>query len=326
MQLPSATATAFTLLGLASALAGCRDEVLDDQPPAVSAGSHGLFVLTHAHGEPGVQVSGQVLAWEGLGEPEARNPGLDPALGGAPAAALHAVVLPEQAWLAAAPPALDTCRVVSVHRGLPPDARIDLLDAGEVFIHPPAPLADTALRLAPRDLPPMLLRMAGVVYDADAPQALPYLAGGRYQVRAEGAETAPLAASVEAPPAVWLEGAVFDAAGLTVRWGGAATARVFLSRDVGAHTLGIECAGAEGALQVPAAILSALGAGPAELSVSSSRRSGWSAPGVGSGLLLFVARDGREVQVPALAGQAGAGGGPSPAIESNSEMREEALP
>ena len=71
---------------------------------------------------------------------------------------------------------------------------------------------------------------------------------------------------------------------------------------------------------VPAELLAGLGAGPAELSVSTRTLSTWS--GAEPGRLLFVARDGREVRVPASDAEAG----PRDSIESIAEMREEALP
>ena len=69
-------------------------------------------------------------------------------------------------------------------------------------------------------------------------------------------------AAIAAPLPIYLREISAHAGGLQVGWGEGGAARVFLSKDVGHQTLGLDCAGEDGALDVPAAALAALGPGP----------------------------------------------------------------
>ncbi len=169
-------------LATVALFAACSSPV--DEPasprPARGEGRYGLLVMTHEHGEPGVAVSGQFAVWEDQTE----------------AAVLHALALPDMAWLAAGVPAEGECRAVLAPRAPVVDGtegRIELLGAGDLTVEPPEPVAaGYALRLQPREFPRVLFSLGGVVYDADAPEALPFVAHGRYRVGAPGDEIGPI--------------------------------------------------------------------------------------------------------------------------------------
>ncbi len=250
-------------------------------------GRYGLVVLNHEFGEPGVAVSAQLMAWHGTTRAEV----------------LQALALPDQGWLTSEHPADGRCVVVvdgadpATTEAEPP--RVDLLSVGTLSVFPPEPL-HTALDLAPRDFPLVLFSLSGVVYDADAPQRLPYLAGGRYRVEAPGDELGAVSGSVEAPEAVWIVDAGLHDGGLRVRWGGGGVATVLLSRDVGSNTVGIVCGDADGELVVPAADLARLGDGDAQLTVARVQLGPLEVEGIDEAEVAFVTRDTTELSLAGL--------------------------
>jgi hypothetical protein len=266
-----------------SACSGPGAEGPDAAAPAPAEGRYGLVVLSHDYDDFGVQVSGQFVHYRGPARAEV----------------LHALALPENAWLVGGRPAPGECRAVgSRPAALDEAGSIDLMGAGNLRITPPEPL-DTPMVLAPREFPYVHFAMSGVVYDADAPQQLPYLARGHYRVEAPGDAIGGFRGEVTAPTAVRLKGADFEAGGLSVRWDGAGPAVVTLSRDVGSRTVGVQCASAgEEGLQVPWDMLRALGAGAAQLSVARVSTAPLRAPGLDDGDVVFVARDTAEVRIP----------------------------
>lgn len=291
-------------------LGACRESAPSAPAPplAQAESSVALFVLTHSHGEAGVQVSGQVLSWSAFDE-------LDTAQ------VLHTVALPEQVWLASSltrtgPPSAG-CQPLRTQRALPRHGQIDLLDAGALHVRGPAVLQQPGLDTYPRSLPPVVLRLAGVVYDAQAPDALPYVAAGRYHFAVDGAQVGPAAASILAPPAVRIEEILTDDAGLWVRWAGAPQAQIYLSHEQGQDSLGLACAGRAHELWVPWSQIEALGAESVELSISTSEAVSFSAEGLGEGILMFVVRDARQLRLS---------GAISQRIEPVKELREEELP
>ncbi len=240
------------------------------------------MVLTAQLGEPGVDVSGQLLDYQGMTRRDA----------------LLALAAPELAWLAELEVSPGTCRLLDADTPEPSAlARVDLLDAGPLVLRVPDPL-DDRLTIAPRELPPLVAALAGVVYDAAT--QLPYLAGGTYRLEAEGAETGPLAAEVEAPGPVWLEAHSIDEDGLEVRIGGGPDALVLLTR-VG-HPVAAACRPLEGAdaLRLPPEALRHVGSGPAELALIRLRRSPLAAE-VLPGTVLFITRDATWLTLPDLA-------------------------
>ena len=272
-------------VALAGVLTACQPDPTGGPPPAPAEGSYGLVVLSHDFDTPGVAVSGQWMRYRG----QART------------TALHALAQPEHAWMVAAPPAEGTCRPLVAGGALDTRASIDLLDIGTLQITPPEPLAGAALSLTPRPLPPIaFFAINGVVYDADAPEELPYLSGGTYRVHADGAEAGPVHGDVQAASPIWLDQHRFADTGLEIMWGGASDARIVLARDVGSQTLGIECYGTDGAMEVPFEALAVLGSGPASLTVSRVRRAPLKMPGFARADLLFVARDGRDIVIPEI--------------------------
>ncbi|MCB9545836.1 MAG: hypothetical protein H6706_08220 [Myxococcales bacterium] len=271
-------------LALALALPACSDAVVDvevvEEAP-VAAGRYGLVVISADLGQPGVAISGQWMAYDGMGRADA----------------LLALAAPEHALLADAPPSMGSCRLLDAEARRPAaGSRVDLLDAGTLTVLAPAPLTE-AVHIAPRELPPLIAALAGVVYDADAD--LPYLAGGRYDVRAEGADVGPVMAHVEAPQPSWIEGHQVDDAGLEIRLGGAADPIVLLSRQVGRRSLFAACRPVEGAdtLRMPTEALRHLGPGPASLAALRIARTPLALEGL-DGALLFVTRDATELTLP----------------------------
>ncbi len=260
------------------ALMACQSAPSEPAQPPPSEGRAGLVVLSQTFGEPGVAVSGQVMDYRRQTRSEA----------------LHTLAQAEQAWMVSPAPTAGSCRVRRAHGATAAHASIDLLDMGALTVSPPAPLDDQPVRIEPRPLPALDFRVGGVVYDADRPEDLPYLAGGRYRLAAGGVDSGPLHAAVLAPPPVYLREISAQADGLQVRWGEGGPARVFLSKDVGHETLGVDCAGEDGALDVPAVALAALGSGPVQISVQRATRV--TAPLVGGGetTVMFVTRDARE--------------------------------
>jgi hypothetical protein len=270
---------------VAPACSGPEAEGPDAAAPAPVERGYGLVVLSHDFNETGVQVNGQFVRSRGPSRAEV----------------LHALALPEHAWLASGAPAPGECRPVGAHAAsLDRDAAIELLSAGELRIAPPEPL-DSTLRLAPREFPYVHFAMAGVVYDADAPEELPYVAGGRYRIEARGDAVGAFSGEVLAPGAVRLLAVDTDAGGLAVEWEGAGPAVVTLSRDVGSRTVGVQCTG-EDRVHISWAALRVLGPGATQLSVARVTTSPLRAPGLDDGDVVFVARDTAEVRLPDAAG------------------------
>ncbi|MCA9540289.1 MAG: hypothetical protein KC620_15430 [Myxococcales bacterium] len=283
------------VLGLTLAFAACSPEGSepDAATPAGDEGTasarSGLVILTHDRGETGVAVSGQMIAW--------RAPSRS--------VALHALTLPEQAWLVDAPPR-SGCRLVTAPHETPAGSSFDLLSVGELNITAPVP-GLPALHLAPRDLPPVSFALSGVVYDADAPEALPYQPGGLYHLDAAGDELGGLSGAVHAPEPVRLEDMALDEQGLRVQWSGG-EAFVVLSRDAGPWTVGVICRGAEGEVSVPDAALDHLGQGEAQVLVARVARTSLRVDGLNEAELVFVSRDSAEVRL--RDGLAASGDGP----------------
>lgn len=281
----------FARVSLAAAVlaAACSSPV--DEPanprPARGEGRYGLLVMTHEHGEPGVAVSGQFALWEDQTE----------------AAVLHALALPDMAWLVAGVPAEGECRAVLAPRAPVADGtegHIELLGAGELTVEPPEPVAAGVLRLQPREFPRVLFSLGGVVYDADAPEALPFVAHGRYRVGAPGDEIGPIQGELAAPGDVRLEGERLDAQGLALRWSGHGPAVITLSRESGGETRGIQCqAPAGGLFVVPAVLLAEFGPGEAQLSVGEITRRRVAVSGLSAMDLFFVSRDQAVVRLAA---------------------------
>lgn len=274
---------------LASALlAACGDgliEVEQGRETPGESGRYGLVVLTAQLGEPGVAISGQLLDYQGITRRDA----------------LLALAAPELAWLAELELSPGTCRLLDTDASEPRAlARVDLLDAGPLVVRVPDPLDDVQA-VPPRELPPLVAALAGVVYDAATP--LPYLAGGTYRLDAEGAETGPVTAEIEAPGPVWLEAHTLDPDddSLDVRIGGGPDALVLLSR-VGTHPVAAACRPLEGAdaLRVPPEALRHLGGGLTELALIRLRRSPLHSEGL-PGTVLFITRDATWLTLPDLA-------------------------
>lgn len=270
------------LLLMTATLAACSGDLddLDAATPSVAPvdEQYGLVVLSRTVGEPGVAVSGQLLDFAGVDR----------------RAALTALATPDDVWLAAPPPDARTCRTLTMSaEPIAVDARIDVLDAGPLQVG--APSAE-GLTVRPHELPPVVAAIAGVVYDAEDPDALPE-AHDLYTLSAPGLETAAVRGQVAAPEAVRLLSADFDEDGLRVR-GAGGEGLVLLSRVDGGRTLGVLCSLDAAPMHVDWATLSHLGSGPADLAVLAVRRAPLLIGGADAGDLLFVVRDADELTIP----------------------------
>lgn len=274
-------------IGLALAASACTSAGDPSEATVVGAEApvearFGLVVLTHEGDEAGVSVSGQLLTSRG----QSRS------------AALHALTQPEQAWLALEDVEPGTCRAIRTEHGaLPPGSSIDLHSVGDLAITAPGRRA-TPLVLPPRDFPPVSFGLNGVVYDGDAPEALPFRAGGLYQVAAPGDELGPFGGVIVAPPDVELDGYTFDDDGLRVRWRTDTDTLVIVSRDTGSDTVGIMCHQRGGDVLVPAEVLALLGPGDAQLVAARVRRAPLLVDGLAHAELLFITRHTIDLTVP----------------------------
>ena len=274
----------------ATLCAACSSPV--DEPvsprPDLGEGRYGLLVMTHDYGEPGVAVSGQFAVWAGRQRDDV----------------LHTLALPDMAWLVSGLPAVGSCRAVAAPRAPVVDgteANLELLGVGEMTVEAPfeAPAVGT-LRLQPREFPRVLFSLGGVVYDADAPEALPYIAHGMYRVSAPGDEVGAVLAEIAAPGEVRLDEEHLDAAGLTVRWSGQGLAVLTLSRESAGETRGVQCLAPAGErFVVPASLLADFGGGDAQLSVGEISRRRVRVAGLSAMDLFFVSRDQAVVRLPA---------------------------
>lgn len=274
-------------IGLALAASACTSTGDPGEPAALGGEApvearFGLVVLTHEGDEAGVSVSGQLLTTRGQDRE----------------AALHALTQPEQAWLALEAIEPGTCRAIRTEHGaLPPGSSIDLHSVGDLVVTAPGH-RDTPLVLPPRDFPPVSFGVGGVVYDADAPEVLPYRAGGLYQIAATGDELGPFGGGVVAPEGVELEALAFDDDGLRVRWRAETDTLVIVSRDTGSDTVGVMCHRRDAELLVPKDALALLGPGDAQLVAARVRRAPLLVDGLAHAELLFITRHTIDLTVP----------------------------
>jgi len=253
-----------------------------DEP--VAEDRFGLLMLTHDRGEPGVTVSGQLMATRGPSR----------------SAALHALTQPEQAWLVTETVEAGECRAMHTEHGaLNPGSTIDLLSVGDVSVSAPD-RRDAPLDLPPRDFPPVSFALSGVVYDGDAPEAVPYRSGGLYRVSAPGDQLGPLGGAIVAPRPVTIEPSPIDDSGLLVRIGDAEDALIVVSRDEGRATTGVLCRTRRGEVLVPREALERLGPGDTQIAAARVRRSPLLVDGLADAELVFMTRDTIDLQLPDL--------------------------
>jgi hypothetical protein len=177
----------------------------------------------------------------------------------------------------------------------PPDASVQMLDAGELFFQ----IAGQTVKIAPRYVPDIVPFVSGVVYDAElsaldaeapGPGEDAYIAafGGQHV----GRFVAP--AEVPAPPRVT---AVFGSrdSELTLSWAadGRGQVQVVLAGDFGPA---VRCVVPDtGRFTIPAAavarVADALRGEPLTLALERSRRTPFSAPGLESAEVEIVLRD-----------------------------------
>ena len=271
-------------------IAGCGSEEsieLTDAaaPPEPAMGSYGLVLLSHESGDEGVAVSGQFLLYAGQSR----------------ASALHALALPEQAWLVGEHPVPGECGVVD-SRPAPltddGDGSIDLLDVGRLQVRAEG-FGNSSLLLEPREFPRVLLSISGVVYDADAPEQLHFRAGAHYRVRSPGGEVGPLDGRVRAPRPIGRVQSHLNHRGLDVAWEPAGRVLIILSRDLRSGTKGVVCTSqGRGRFLVPRAELAQLGPGESQLLVARVRRVSVASPGLAETHLIFLSQNTQTVHLP----------------------------
>lgn len=266
---------------------------------------YGLIILSRHAGEPGVSVSAQLLEYNGITRAEA----------------LTAVVPAEQAWLlhtttpegALAHEGADLdeeprCRPALVS---PPPlgeegAWIDLLDVGTLAVSMAGVSYRPPLAVMPRDLPAVLPELTGVVYDADAPQALPYHPAADYRVEAPGrvgGELGGLRGRIGAASAVSIEHLEHGEGGLVIQISGEEGATALLSRDDGRRTLGLRCTLPQGGRHLlTESQLGELPVGELKLTVARARRAPLEIEGMTTADVVFISSDVAHLTLRAGAG------------------------
>lgn len=270
-------------LGISLSAIACSpniDDVVEGTPDPPQEGRDGLLVLTHHFGEPGVAVSGQLMAWQAT----------------EPANAHHALALPVQAWLLETDLESDQCRQVEAAI-IDPLVRIDLLSAGALTITAPSSL-HAPLIIEPVDFPPIRFSLSGVVYDADAPEHLPYRAEDTYLVSASGDQIGAFRGELTAPNAVWIKRQYFDRNGLHIEWGGDGSTQIILTQDIAGRSVGLVCTGTDHSMMIDTATLASLSPGSAQLVVAQVNHTAISAEGLDIVELLFVSRDDTDLTLP----------------------------
>jgi hypothetical protein len=264
-------------------------EGLDPSGPAayeLRAARHGLVVLEHDQGEAGVALRGQFIDSRGLG----------------PSDALSLLALPEVEWPAGHLEPGE-CRVHASEVELLDDTgrrSLSLLSAGALRVRAEGGPGD-GLKLSPAALPRVLFALRGVVYDAYAPEALPYGAGTRYTVRAEGDEIGRFEAYIDAPETPRLLSAERVERGVRVRFEADAGVRIMLARQDAGETRAVVCRPTQSDQGFfPAELVDAVGRGALEVSVVRTQRRSVQVDGLDRLDLLFVSRDRADVPGGAL--------------------------
>ena len=270
-------------LGISLSAAACSpniDDTVEGTPDPLQEGRDGLLVFTHHFGDPGIAVSGQLMAWQATELMDAH----------------HALALPVQAWLLGAALEPDQCHRVEAAI-IDPLVRIDLLSAGALTITAPGS-SHTPLVIEPVDFPPIRFSLSGVVYDADAPESLPYRAEDTYLLSASGDQIGAFRGELTAPGAVWIKRQYFDQSGLHIEWGGDGPTQIILTQDIAGRSVGLVCTGTDHSMIIDTATLAALSPGSAQLVVAQVNHTAISAEGLDSVDLLFVSRDDTDLTLP----------------------------
>ncbi len=197
-------------------------------------------------------------------------------------------------------PALGRCVLADAESNLedtlataPPDAVVQMLDAGEILVR----LAGQSVKLSPRYLPDVLPFVSGVAYDSDMPSVAPLEPAAREEALITafgGEEVGPFSTSVEVPAVPHILALVRGDNGLSVTWTqeGEDHVTVVLSRDTGPS---LRCSVADsGQLLVPAADLGRFldgGHGDATVAVERARHGRFAAKGLASGELVVTMRE-----------------------------------
>jgi hypothetical protein len=178
----------------------------------------------------------------------------------------------------------------------PPDAVVQMLDAGEILVR----LAGQSVKLSPRYVPDVLPFVSGVAYDSDAPAAAPLEPAFREEALVTafgGEEVGPFTATVEVPAVPHITALSRDEGrGLDVTWtraGGSADGiTVTLQRESGPS---LRCAvGDTGFLVIPPVELNRFldaGRGEVTVAVERARHGRFAAKGLASGELVVTMRE-----------------------------------
>jgi hypothetical protein len=277
--------SAVALLALAACSGPADDpEGLDPSGPAAAelrASRHGLVVLEHDQGEAGVALRGQFIDSRGLG----------------PSDALGLLALPEVEW-SSGHLEPGECRVHASEVELLDDTgrrSLSLLSAGALRVRAEG-VPGEGLKLSPAALPRVLFAVRGVVYDAYAPEVLPYGPGARYTVRADGDEIGRFEAYIDAPETPKLVGAERVEQGIRVHFEASADVRLMLARQDSGETRAVVCRPTQSDQGFfPAELVEAVGRGALEVAVVRTHRRSVQVEGLDRLDLLFVSRDRADV-------------------------------
>jgi hypothetical protein len=280
---------ACTAIGLA-ALASCSGGAGDRGAPDAGGRTYARLAITLTAAREGqltIGTSGRMLRYRGVDVETAQ------VLAGSPAAAGEI-----------SGPTLGRCALVDDEALLddalatsPPDAAVQMLDAGELLIH----VAGQTLKVAPRYVPDIVPFVSGVVYDAEVSALEPLAETARddaYIAAFGGQQVGRFVVPAEVPPAPRLLSVDGERdSDLALTWAPDASGRgpveVVLAGEAGPA---VRCLVADtGAFTVPAALTAKLGevlrGEPLTLSIQRTRRTPFGAPGLESADIEITVRD-----------------------------------
>ncbi len=245
-----------------------------EDPPGARAqlGRSALIVLEHHRGEQGISVQAQAMEWRA----ESAE------------AALHALVIPQLAWLLDPEPG---CQLLETNAE--PWEQIDLLNMGILKISAP----QGELKIEGREFSSLDFSISGQLYDSSSGD-LPFQPQSFYEISARGGELGAFnSGEIPAPSSLQIRSLSLDEAYLSLDWSGDEEALLLISRDVGSQTLGLRCSGQR---RIPRGLLDSLGAGELELNIYHLLRSSLEIPNLDQADLLFLTRDSLHFQTSDL--------------------------
>lgn len=277
--------SACTAIGLGALSLSCTGGGGDRGVPDAGGRTYARLAITLTVAREGnmtIGTTGRLLRYRGVDVETAQMLAGSPALGGD---ALGRCALIDDEAL------LDDALATS-----PPDAAVQMLDAGELVVH----VAGQTLKISPRYVPELVPFVSGAIYDGevsaieplvDTPRDDAYIAafGGQHIGRFLAPAEMPAA-----PRLISFEGE--RGADLTLTWaisseggGGRGPLEVVLGGESGPM---VRCSVADsGSFTVPAALTSRLTDGALTLSLERTRRTPFAAPGIEAAEIDVTVRD-----------------------------------